>query len=66
MQAGENGLDGGRYEDILRDLGVNTPLPVLEAIGRVVGNSGRGMLSFDIIKLDEALQATYDPPVSAP
>ena len=62
VQAGENGLDDGRYEDILRDLGVNTPLPVLDAMGIVT----TGSLDFDIAALDEALRAIYDPPVSAP
>ena len=62
VQAGEKWLDYGRYAGILRDLGVNDPRPVLEAIARVTVSS----LDFDIAALDEALQTIYDPPVSAP
>jgi hypothetical protein len=44
-------IDDGQYEDILRDLGIDTPLPVLDAMERVIV----GELDFDIIMLLEAL-----------
>ena len=63
VQVGDDGLYDGRAEDIPRDVGVITPLPVLEAMGRVVVGDELG---FDITELDGALQAIYDPPVSVP
>ena len=53
----ENAIDDGRYEDILRSLGINSPLPVLNAMECVTD----GRTNFDLTKLDEALQAISDP-----
>jgi hypothetical protein len=53
----EEAFDDGRYEDILWDLGINTPLPVLHAMDRVT----HGESDFDITMFDEALQTIHDP-----
>ena len=59
-------IDDGQYEDILRDLGIDTLLPVLDAMERVIV----GELDFDIIMLLEALAdlkpAAARPSTSAP
>ena len=62
VQAGDDGRYGGRCEGILWDLGINTPLEVLDAMDRVIV----GELEVDITTLDEVLQTIHDPPVSAP
>jgi len=72
-QVGDDGLCGddgpyrgrfsGRAEDVLRELGINTPLGVLDAIECYTGGD---VLGFHITELNEALQTICDPPVSAP
>ena len=57
-----HGRHDGRYEGILRDLGINTPLEVLDVMDLVIF----GEVAVDITTLDEVLQTICDPPVSAP